>query len=59
MRLISLAFIVFIVFSCKKDKPEISEVEEVLDNGMIVICEGLFKHNNASISWIDFNNGTI
>jgi YVTN family beta-propeller protein len=59
MRLISLAFIVFIVFSCKKDKPEISEVEEVLDNGMIVLCEGLFQHNNASISWIDFDNGTV
>ncbi len=59
MRLISTLFIVFLVVSCKKDDPEISPVAETLDNGMIVLCEGLFQYNNSSVSWVDFENGAI
>ena len=58
MRLISLLLILVLV-SCKKDKPVDEEVSEVLDNGMIVLCEGLFQYNNASVSWIDFGQNSI
>lgn len=47
------------MFSCKKDEPETPQVEDVLDNGMIVLCEGLFQYNNASVSWVDFEKNTV
>jgi len=58
MRLISL-LLILTLFSCKKDEPENLPVEDILDNGMIVLCEGLFQHNNASVSWVDFNNNSV
>lgn len=59
MRLISFAFIVLLVVACKKDQPEDTVIEDTLDNGMIVLCEGLFQYNNASVSWVDFENGSV
>lgn len=47
------------LFSCKKDEPQVTQVAENLDNGMIVLCEGLFQNNNASISWIDFESNAV
>jgi hypothetical protein len=47
-----------IVVSCKK-KP-VQPTEETtspttLSNGILVLNEGLFQQNNASLSWIDFS----
>lgn len=52
MRLISCCIFLLFLFSCKKDKPEPVSIVE-LKNGMLVLCEGLFQQNNASLSWVN------
>ena len=59
MRLISALLILALAVSCKKDDLETTPVDETLDNGMIVLCEGLFQYNNASVSWVNFDSGAI
>lgn len=59
MRLISVLFIGLLVFSCKKEKLDETPISENLEYGMIVLCEGLFQHNNASVSWVNFENGLV
>lgn len=58
MRYIRLIFIVFFIFSCKKHKNETVDTSKNtgLKNGMLVLCEGLFQHNNSTLSWVDFSN---
>ncbi len=58
MRLISLIGIVLLVFSCKKEHPT-PEVVSNLENGMLVLCEGLFQQNNASLSWLNFSTDEV
>jgi len=59
MRLISLVIIGVSLISCKKNQLEVTTVDESLENGMIVLCEGLFQYNNASVSWVNFDSGAI
>jgi len=55
MRLISaLVLISLAVVSCKKDDPTISD-NIAINNGMMVICEGLFQQNNSTLSFVNFN----
>lgn len=58
MRSIKIVFLIFLVIGCKKKKEtdDILVDSSQLKNGMIVLCEGLFQQNNASISWIDFSS---
>lgn len=58
MRLIKLIIVLFLV-SCKKDKVPVPFVETQLENGMIVLCEGLFQQNNSSVSWVDLSNSEV
>jgi len=58
MRLTSLLVLLLLV-SCKKDKISAPSVETQLENGMVVLCEGLFQQNNSSVSWVDFSNSEI
>jgi len=58
MRLISLIFLVIILFSCKKDEPQ-PVVDETLQSGMAVLCEGLFQQNNSSMSWVNFSDNAV
>jgi DNA-binding beta-propeller fold protein YncE len=46
--------------SCKKvdEKPN-SALPENLKNGLLVLNEGLFQLNNASLSWIDLEKNTV
>ncbi|MBI1838025.1 MAG: YncE family protein [Flavobacteriia bacterium] len=61
MRYIKLFIIVFLAVSCKKHKVETPDSTAIsgLKNGMLVLCEGLFQQNNATLSWIDLSNNTI
>ena len=59
MRLISLLLLIPFVYSCKKDKPEPVPIEITLSSGMVVLCEGLFQQNNATLSWINTGTGDI
>ncbi len=58
MRLISAVFIIVLLFSCKKEEPMLC-VDETLNSGMAVLCEGLFQQNNSSISWVDFSDNSV
>ncbi|OFZ65622.1 MAG: hypothetical protein A3D92_17415, partial [Bacteroidetes bacterium RIFCSPHIGHO2_02_FULL_44_7] len=60
MRSINLIVCTFLIVlvSCKKDKPE-PLVDATLSNGILVLCEGLFQQNNASISWISAANEAV
>jgi|TARA_R110000737_G_scaffold324995_1_gene338179 hypothetical protein len=48
------------IFSCKKKKVEpMPSSPSNLTNGMLVLNEGLFQQNNASLSFIDFNSLSV
>jgi hypothetical protein len=57
----AIAFLlVFVVVSCKKDKPKpIDEVKEKMQNGILVLNEGLFQLNNSNLSWIDLDDDHV
>lgn len=48
----------FALISCKKDKPE-PETIDGFDNGIVVLCEGLFQQNNSSISWVNKTDESV
>lgn len=56
MRLISVLFLSVSLVSCKKEEPQLDILADVLKNGTVVLCEGLFQQNNSSLSWIDNNS---
>ena len=58
MRLTSLILVVLVLFSCKKEEP-MPCVDETLQNGMVVLCEGLYQQNNSSISWVNFQDNSV
>lgn len=51
--------LVFVTFSCKKDKPIEPEMPATLKNGMLVLNEGLFQLNNSTLSWVNLLDGSI
>ncbi len=51
-RILFLAAILSI-FSCKKNQPPVPEVPEKYDQGVLVLNEGLFNQNNATLSFFD------
>jgi hypothetical protein len=60
MRFIKYIFLFTVLLACKKSKPPVDSLENnELKNGLLVLCEGLFQQNNASLSWLDFTEGTI
>jgi hypothetical protein len=60
MRLIKLLFIFFILVGCKKKEVESNDVPiSMLKNGFLVLNEGLFNLNNATISFVNLSNNTI
>lgn len=59
MRFINYLFLSLILISCKKDQPEPAIETSVLNNGIVVLCEGLFQHNNSNLSWVDLSDGSI
>ncbi len=59
MRLISLFFILTFLFSCKKKEEKPVVVSDMLSNGMVVLCEGLFQQNNSTVSFINNADGSI
>lgn len=53
-----LLLIALSVLSCKKDKPEQTEVSN-FTNGLVVLCEGLFQQNNSTISWVSKSDQSV
>lgn len=58
MRLIS--FLCFLLLlSCKKESTNSNIDSTIFKNGFLVLNEGLFNLNNASVSWVDLSNGKV
>ncbi|MEX1001528.1 MAG: DUF5074 domain-containing protein [Crocinitomicaceae bacterium] len=55
MKNLLITGLMVLLFSCKKDDPVV--VPEKYDNGLILLNEGLFQQNNASISFYDIQQG--
>ena len=45
--------------SCKKDDIEENQNSSEYNNGILVLNEGLFQQNNASLSWIDLSTNEV
>jgi DNA-binding beta-propeller fold protein YncE len=58
MRYVSGIILLLAIFSCKKEKITTPTVN-ALSNGALVLCEGLFQQNNATLSWIDFSKEEV
>ena len=50
--------LVALLFSCEKEEPNES-ITSGFENGILVLNEGLFQQNNASLSWIDLESNTV
>ena len=49
----------FIILSCKKKNVETNEQVSSISKGYLVLNEGLFNQNNASLTWYDLKTGNI
>lgn len=56
MRSTSLFLLLLILISCKKEKDKPIPSTSSLSNGIMVLNEGLFQYNNASLSWINLSD---
>jgi DNA-binding beta-propeller fold protein YncE len=55
-----LLMICFLLLSCNKIEPEPNNTDTSLfKNGLLVLNEGLFQQNNASLSWIDLATNEV
>lgn len=61
MRLISflLFLLVFVVTACKKKTASTLLDTNDLKHGLLVLNEGLFNLNNASLSWVELESGKV
>lgn len=57
-KLLFLALLLLTV-SCKKKKTPDTEAPAQLQHGLLVLNEGLFQHNNSSLSWINTTDGSV
>ena len=59
MHYFKIIFLLLLFVSCKKKKVSENDVNtNVLSNGMMVLCQGLFQQNNSTISWVDLATGS-
>ncbi len=56
MKYISFIGLIVLFSACKKPEPVADPSSAELTNSMLVLCEGLFQHNNSSITWVDFSD---
>ena len=54
MKYVSFFILLVVLASCKKPHPADPEPIEKIENSMLVLCEGLFQHNNSSVTLVDF-----
>ena len=58
MRLIKGFFFFLLLYSCDKNTEPLNTNNEI-KNGALVLCEGLFQHNNSQLSFINFDNKEV
>lgn len=54
-----LIFSIILLSSCKKEKFEDGHEIDKLENGLLVLNEGLFHLNNSALSWIDLSTNEV
>lgn len=59
MHLIKILVLIVLFTSCKKKEVLLPSDSFQMENGIAVLCEGLFQQNNSSVSWIDNGQGAI
>jgi len=60
MRFINFLVVVLVFYACKKEVTEpILTADKPVEKGLLVLCEGLFQQNNASLSWVNTETGII
>lgn len=57
--LVFLLFAIFCAASCQPPTPPTPEPVDVQSNGLYILNEGLFRHNNSTITFYDFDSGEI
>jgi YVTN family beta-propeller protein len=55
MRYFLFLIVPLLLLSCKKDKDPVVSAPPVLSNGFLVLNEGLFQHNNSTLTWMPEN----
>jgi DNA-binding beta-propeller fold protein YncE len=53
MKRILFLVVVLTIFSCEKNPPPAPEVPEKYDQGVLILNEGLYNQNNATLSFFD------
>ncbi len=56
---LGVLIICFIILSCKKKNVETNEQVLSISEGYLVLNEGLFNQNNASLTWYDGKTGNV
>jgi YVTN family beta-propeller protein len=54
-----ISAILLALVSCKKEEEKEDVLSSNLQNGFLVLNEGLFQQNNSSVSWINLENETV
>jgi len=57
-KILPILLITLFTFSCKKKNVEEPDAPQTLHHGMLVLNEGLFQQNNATLGWFDFSNNS-
>jgi hypothetical protein len=59
MDFIKYFLFIFLISSCKKKEIEPIVLTSNLTNGILVLNEGLFQYNNASLNWISLSDNNV
>lgn len=52
--------LLLVLIACKKKKPtEETPAPAQLENGLLILNEGLFNHNNSGLSWINLSDHSV
>lgn len=57
-KILPILFLTLLAFSCKKKKVQEPEAPQTLRHGMLVLNEGLFQQNNATLGWFNFSDNS-
>lgn len=59
IKYLAVSSLILFVVSCKKDPIINPDLGEKYENGLLVLCEGLFHQNNSSLTWINLTTGEV
>ena len=52
-------FLIILIFGCRKKSIQQNDVSNIKDAGYLVLNEGLFNQNNATLTWYDVESNSI